>query len=116
MKKVAHCSPSDVEKLVKCVLNRAGCDPELDPRSFVLNLLLHHADDPPLHGREERFLEYGEMTNELVRLATMDEMPCQAIIRTAEQNTGQRIPYSTGHGIFKKREIVKRAPPRKDLT
>ncbi|KAF2192885.1 hypothetical protein K469DRAFT_714905 [Zopfia rhizophila CBS 207.26] len=101
---------SAIEKFVKRVLNR---DPELDPRSLVLNLLLQHADDPPPHGREERFPEYGEVANEVVRLATMDEMPCQAIIRIAEQNTGQRIPYSTGHGIFKKREIVKRAPPRK---
>src|SRR5262245_50081627 len=111
--KVANCSPSAIKKFVERVIQRSQCD----PTNLSLSQLLPFTDDPSPPGRQERFPEYGEVANEVVRLATLDEahqeLPRQAIIRMAEQNTGQRIPYTTGHGIFKKREIVKRAPPRK---
>ncbi|KAF2177680.1 hypothetical protein K469DRAFT_806968 [Zopfia rhizophila CBS 207.26] len=117
LEKVANCSPSAVKKFVERVLKRADCDPNSDPENLVLSLLLQYIDDPPPAGREERFPEYGEVANEVVRLATLDkkheDMLQQEIIRIAEQTIGERIPYTTRHRIFKKREIVKRAPPQK---
>ncbi|KAF2191857.1 hypothetical protein K469DRAFT_472807, partial [Zopfia rhizophila CBS 207.26] len=87
--KVANCSPSAVKKFVERVLKRANCDPNSDPENLVLSLLLQYIDDPPPAGREERFPEYREVANEVVRLATLDEkhedMPRQEIIRIAEQ-------------------------------
>lgn len=64
--KMANCSPSAIKKFVERVLERANCDPRLDLKSLVLNLLLQHTDDPPPPGREERFPEYGEVANEVV--------------------------------------------------
>jgi hypothetical protein len=111
--KVANCSPSAIQKFVTRVLQRSDCDPE----SLSLPRLLPYIDDPSPSGRIERFPEDGEVADEVVRLATLDdahkELPRQAIIRLAEQSTGQRILYTTRHRIFEKRELIKRAPPRK---
>ena len=54
--KVADCSPDGVRLFIQRVLNRAGCDPQADPTSLSLPLLLRHVEDESNRGRESASL------------------------------------------------------------
>lgn len=40
-------------------------------------------------------------------------MTHRQVAQIVEEEIGVRIPYSTAENVFKKREIVRRVPPRK---
>ena len=110
---LANCSPNGVQTFFNRILQRSGCD----PNCLNLPLLLQHLEDAPRDGWPERFPEESEMADTLVRVATLDaqheEITHRQVAQIVEEEIGVRIPYSTAENVFKKREIVRRVPPRK---
>lgn len=116
-RKVANCSPYGVQRFFERVLQRADLGPDTASTQLPLPLLLTLLEDPHDRGREERFSEFSEVADTLVNTALQDEtheeLPHKEVIGIASDNLDIYIPYTTGRDVLRRREVVKRAPPRK---
>jgi transposase len=119
--RVGGCSPAGAQHYFERVLKRAQVPIRTPPTELPIKELLTYLEDPPRPGREERFDEFSEVAETLVNNATQDnegeDLSFKEVIKKTSQQLDIYIPETTGYDVFRKREIVKRVPPRKiDLS
>jgi hypothetical protein len=78
---------------------------------------LRHLEDPHRPGREERFDEFSNVAETMVNMATQDndgeDLSFKEVIKRTSNELDIYIPYTSGYDVLRKRDIVKRVPPRK---